>query len=71
MLPGLGDIYLKHTAFGVFELLGSVVVWIIVLAALQTGEPGAIIMAVFLFVVVNVVDYFVTKAMAKKGVIAK
>ena len=71
LLPGLGDIYLKHTAFGVFELFGSVVVWIIVIAALQTGEPGAIIMAVILFVVVNVVDYFVTKAMAKKGVIAK
>ena len=62
---------MKHTAFGVFELFGSVVVWIIVIAALQTGEPGAIIMAVILFVVVNVVDYFVTKAMAKKGVIAK
>lgn len=71
LLPGLGDIYLKHTVLGVLELFGSVIVWLIVLAALLSREADAIIMAVFLFVAVNVVDYFVTKAMARKGVIAK
>ena len=71
LLPGLGDIYLKHTLLGVLELIGSVIVWLVVLDALLSGEPDSIIIAAVLFVMVNVTDYFVTKAMARKGIIAK
>jgi hypothetical protein len=71
LLPGLGDIYLKHTAAGVLELFGSVIVWFMVLGALSSGGTGGIILAAVLLGMVNGTDYFVTKAMAKKGIIAK
>ena len=71
LLPGLGNIYLKHTMLGVLELIGSIIVWLVVIGALIMGEPGAIITALVILVAVNGADYLVTRAMARKGIVAK
>jgi len=67
----LGDIYLKHTLPGVLELFGSAVVWMIFILAILVGDAGTVLIAAALVAAVNGIDYFVTKAMARKGIIAK
>jgi hypothetical protein len=71
LLPGLGDIYLKHTVPGALELIGSAVVWLVFLNALFFGDGGAIVSGFLLLAIVNGTDYFVTRAMAMKGIVAK
>ena len=71
LLPGLGDIYLKHTALGTLELIGSVFLWLMFLSAFFFGDGGAIIPVLLLLAIANGTDYFVTKAMARKGIVAK
>jgi hypothetical protein len=71
VLPGWGDIYLKHTVLGAFELIGSVLLWLLFLKVLFYGEGGAIVSVFLLLAVANATDYFVTRAMAKKGIVAK
>lgn len=71
LLPGLGDIYLKHTVLGTLELIGSAMLWLIFLNVLFFGEGGAIISIFFVLAIANGTDYFVTKAMARKGIVAK
>jgi hypothetical protein len=75
-LPGLGDIYLGHTTFGLFELLGSLVEWVVLLGAivaLASGEEEAgafLVFWILIMVLTNVIDYFITRAMGRKGLIA-
>ena len=67
LLPGLGDIYLGHRFLGVMELIGSLIVWGIILSLLLTGEENGLFLALFLLVVYNGVDGVLTYHMAKKG----
>lgn len=75
-LPGLGDIYLGHTAFGFFELVGSLIEWFVLLgaiAAMASGEEGAggfLVFWILIMALTNVIDYFITRAMGRKGLIA-
>jgi hypothetical protein len=71
LLPGLGDIYLKHTVLGTLELIGSVMLWLVFLNVLFFGDGGAIISVFLLLAIANGTDYFVTQAMARKGIVAK
>lgn len=71
LLPGLGDIYLKHTVLGALELIGSVILWLVFLSVLFFGDGGAITSILLLLAIATGIDYFVTKAMARKGIVAK
>ena len=70
-LPGLGDIYLGHTAFGLLELIGSLVEWSILVGAIIgviSGEEGAVgflIIWILIMGFTNVMDYFLTRAMGR------
>jgi predicted Zn finger-like uncharacterized protein len=67
LLPGLGDIYLGHRFLGVMELMGSVIVWGIILSLLLTGKQNGLFSALFLLIIYNSVDGVLTYHMAKKG----
>lgn len=75
-LPGLGDLYLGHTLFGLSELLASLVEWFALLVAIDALVSGNKVAARFLFAwipfmgLTNVMDYFLTRAMGRKGLIA-
>lgn len=75
-LPGLGDIYLGHTAFGLLELLGSLIEWVILITAIATvaagDEGGLVFLATWIVIMAftNVTDYALTRAMGRKGLIA-
>ncbi|MEW6666922.1 MAG: zinc-ribbon domain-containing protein [Thermodesulfobacteriota bacterium] len=63
LLPGLGDLYLGHRFLGILEIIGSVLVWAIVILNLLAGEYFILI----LLVLVNGIDALLTYHMAKKG----
>lgn len=67
LLPGLGDIYLGHKLLGVVELLGSMLVWAVVIFSVLGGSQGSLIVALFLLVFYNGFDSLLTRHMAKKG----
>ena len=67
MLPGWGDVYLGHRALGVLELLGSIVVWAVVISALLAGGESNVILAAIILVFYNGLDGLLTLHMAKKG----
>ena len=67
LLPGLGDIYLGHRFLGAMELMGSLIVWGIILSLLLTGERNGLFTALFLLIIYNGVDGVLTYHMAKKG----
>jgi len=67
LLPGWGDIYLGHKILGVFELIGSVLVWLLVISLLFAGEPEAITLAAVAVTLYNGLDGLLTFHMAKKG----
>jgi predicted Zn finger-like uncharacterized protein len=68
VLPGWGDIYLGHRMIGVFELLGSLLVWLVVFQFLSAGNEG-VILGLFLLCFFNGMDALLTWNMAKKGYI--
>ncbi len=77
VLPGLGDLYLGHRLFGVSELFGSIVEWVILISAAvavaQGEEEGAMTFLLVWIAIVaftNIADYFLTRAMGRKGLIA-
>lgn len=67
LLPGLGDFYLGHHFLGVCEIIGSLVVWVIVLSFIVSGESGGLAIAVMLLLFYNGMDGLLTLHMAKKG----
>jgi len=67
LLPGLGDIYLGHRALGIFELIGSIIVWLVVLSLLVTMAEAGLIVAIFLLLFYNGLDGSLTYHMASKG----
>lgn len=67
LLPGLGDIYLGHRFLGSMEILGSVIVWFVVLGLLITGDPEQVAIGLIILLLVNGADSLLTLHMAKKG----
>ncbi|MEN8136287.1 MAG: zinc-ribbon domain-containing protein [Thermodesulfobacteriota bacterium] len=67
LLPGLGDIYLGHKLLGALELIGSLVVWFIIVTILASGEEGGWLIALILLLFVNGFDGIMTYFMATKG----
>lgn len=67
LLPGWGDIYLGHRLLGTLELLGTVVVWTVVILAVLSGSQENLIVAIILLLFYNVFDGLLTRHMAKKG----
>jgi predicted Zn finger-like uncharacterized protein len=63
LLPGLGDLYLGHRLLGILEIMGSVLVWAVVILHL-TGGLYAILVLLLIF---NGADALLTHHMAKKG----
>ena len=67
LLPGLGDIYLGHRLLGSLELLGSVVVWAIVIFSVLQGDQANLVVALMILVFYNGFDGLLTRHMARKG----
>lgn len=76
ILPGLGDLYLGHTAFGVMEMIGSLFEWLVLIGAIlsyiskEKDAQSFLVTWIIIMVLTNVIDYFLTKAMGRKGLIA-
>jgi predicted Zn finger-like uncharacterized protein len=70
ILPGLGDIYLGHRFLGILEMVGSLVVWFLVLSFLISGQAEGIVSAAILLLFYNGLDALLTYHMAKKGYMA-
>ena len=67
IIPGMGDFYLGHRALGTLELIGSIIIWLIIITTLMSGEEGGVPFAVALLVLFNGLDGLLTYHMAKKG----
>jgi DNA-directed RNA polymerase subunit RPC12/RpoP len=67
LLPGLGDIYLGHRLLGVIEILGSVLVWALVIFSLLQGDQAGLIVALAMLAFYNGFDGLLTRHMARKG----
>jgi predicted Zn finger-like uncharacterized protein len=63
LMPGLGDLYLGHRFLGIMEIIGSAIVWAIVILNLLEGQYAILI----LLGIVNGMDALLTYHMAKKG----
>lgn len=78
LMPGLGDLYLRHNLFGTLELLGSTVALMLGIFMFLVGAgadfegPGAIGLAaigLLLLVVPRALDYGLTLHMGRKGIV--
>ena len=67
VLPGWGDIYLGHKELGTLELLGSLIVWAIVIPMLLSGAPESLLVAGFLLLFYHGMDGLLSHHMARKG----
>jgi len=67
LLPGLGDFYLGHRFLGVLEMLGSGVVWLLVISSVLSGVPANMVVSGVILLWVNGFDGVLTYHMAKKG----
>jgi len=67
IVPGWGDIYLGHLILGVFELMGSALVWLIVISLLLAGAGENLAVAAVIFLFYNLMDGLLTYHMAGKG----
>ncbi len=67
LLPGFGDIYLGHRALGILELIGSLLVWLVAISFLLSGEEMSLTAAIFLLLFYNGIDGSLTYYMANKG----
>ena len=77
LVPGVGDVYLRHFAFGALEFVGSIAVLCVAvfagLLALASPRPESVavaaILGVFLVVVPRVFDFALTLHMGRKGIV--
>jgi len=67
LLPGWGDLYLGHRALGILEMLGSVIVWVIVIVSMRQGGFENLAAALFVLLLYNGYDSVLTYHMGKKG----
>jgi hypothetical protein len=72
MFPGLGDLYLGHRALGIFELVGAIVVWLIILVPTASDMDNIaelIVAIVLVYALMHGVDALGTWFMSRKGII--
>jgi hypothetical protein len=72
MFPGLGDLYLGHRAMGIFELVGAIIVWFIILVSAAREMPdiaALIVTIVIVYALMHGLDALGTWFMSKKGII--
>ena len=67
LLPGLGDMYLGHRGLGIFELMGSIILWMAVILSLLPGEAQNLYGIAIVLLIYNGFDGMLTYHMAKKG----
>lgn len=74
LVPGVGDVYLRHFAFGALEFVGSTLMlcFAIFLAGelVATREPALAVLLVALVGLPRLIDYFLTLHMGRKGYVA-
>lgn len=76
LLPGLGNFYLGHGAYGVYEMIGSLIEWAILVVMIvgavmrADGRLSFLIIWIVIIVLTNTTAFFLTRAMARKGLIA-
>ena len=70
ILPGWGDLYLGHRALGLLELLGSAVVWLVVIGQILTPGIAHLMTALLIVFIYNGLDALLALHMAKKGYMA-
>lgn len=71
LFPGLGDIYIGHWKFAVFEILFAGIIWLSVLAVAidPTVSAGEVItIAVYIVVILHGMDSLATWYIARKGI---
>jgi hypothetical protein len=77
IVPGVGDVYLRHFAFGALEFVGSIAVLCVAIFAglLALGSPRAenvataAVLAVLFVVLPRVFDFALTLHMGRKGIV--
>lgn len=78
LMPGLGDLYLRHNLFGTLELVGSTVALMLALffflIAAAAGFKGSdaipmLVIGLLLFLAPRAVDYGLTLHMGRKGIV--
>ena len=77
LVPGVGDLYLRHFAFGALEFVGSIAVLCIAIfaigAALVMREPEVLLVAgllgVFFILLPRLFDFALTLHMGRKGIV--
>lgn len=74
LFPGLGDLYLGHWKFAVFEIAFTALIWLGVMLPVMVPDPefevtaaGALTAAVILFVLIHVPDAIGTWYIGRKG----
>jgi len=67
LLPGWGDMYLGHRALGFLELMGSALVWTVVVSSVLAGPAESLVGAFVILMFYNGTDSLLTRHMANKG----
>jgi len=70
ILPGLGDWYIGHRGFAALEMIGSIFVWIIVIALIAEEGVVGFVLGLILLGLVNGMDAILTYFQAKKGLMS-
>jgi predicted Zn finger-like uncharacterized protein len=67
LVPGWGDMYLGHRGLGAIKIVGSLVLWAVVLGMILSRKSDDAVIGVVLLLFVNGMDGLLTLHMAKKG----
>ncbi len=67
LLPGWGDFYLGHRFLGVCEMLGSILVWGLILTMFFSHRSEDLVVGLFVLLFYNGMDCLLTLHMGKKG----
>ena len=70
IVPGWGDMYLGHRLIGAFEMMGTLLVWLVVISLLVSGAGEDLAVAAAVFIFYNLMDGLLTYHMAGKGYMA-
>ena len=70
IVPGWGDMYLGHRLIGAFEMMGTLLVWLVVISLLASGAGEDLAVAAAVFIFYNLMDGLLTYHMAGKGYMA-
>jgi hypothetical protein len=64
---GLGDMSLGHRLLGAFEMVGSIIVWLVVISMAVSGKTEDLVMGGIILFFYNCFDGVLTYHMARKG----